>query len=439
MSPTRSAFLDQKLRQLAWYGQRKPVFSEGNQVALLRGGRALFPALCEAIDQAKESVWLACYIVSQTGEAGHVLQALQRAARRGVDVRLVADGIGSRETPPSMWSELKSHGVQCVIYRPVIGVIRAIFKPGQWRRMHMKLCVVDDQTAFVGGINLLDDLFDINHGWADTPRLDYAVRVTGAAVEPIVHTTKAIWTRAAIGRDWRDDVVMWLGEQNRLGRLREWWHQTRLHMPPPRLQAEALMTGVTHRPMRCAFVLRDNILQRRTIERAFRSALTSARERVDIVTPYFYPGQGLRLALQQAAARGVQVRLLLQGKIDYAIAGLAARVLYEELQHHGIQIYEYQAAFLHAKVLCVDGHWASIGSSNLDPLSMLLNLEANVIVDDRTFAQTLLAELDKDFSAASVVAPPTPTTPAWRRGLARSFVAWCANLYLRMGGVRKRY
>lgn len=437
MSPALSASLQQKLRSLAWYGQRKPVFSEGNEVSLLRGGQALFPALCEAIDQATESVWLACYIVSQEGESAHVIQALKRAARRGVDVRVVADGIGSREAPPAMWADLKAAGAQCVIYRPVMGVLRSLFKPGQWRRMHMKLCVVDEQVSFVGGINLIDDLYDINHGWSDTPRLDYAVRVVGPAVEPIDHTTKAIWTRAAVGRDWRDDVVMWLGEQNRLGRLRGWWHQLRLNMPASPGSTSA--SEASMRPMRCAFVLRDNILQRRTIERAFRVALATAQTRVDIVTPYFYPGQGLRVALQQAAARGVQVRLLLQGKIDYPIAGMAARVLYEELQRHGIHIFEYQAAFLHAKVLCVDAHWSSIGSSNLDPLSLLLNLEANVIVDDQGFAQTLMSELEKDFASARRIDPPAQPSRSWRRGLARSFVAWCANLYLRMGGVRKRY
>lgn len=436
MSPATSTSLQQWLDNQAWYGQRRPVFSGGNELRLLRGGDAQFPAMCDAIDQAVESVWLASYIISPQGGVGPVLQALRRAAQRGVDVHVVADGVGSRDTPTQVWDELRSAGVQFVIYRPVQGVLRSFFQPRQWRRMHMKLCVVDDRVAFVGGINLIDDRYDLTHGWSDTPRLDYAVCIQGPTVMPVAHTTRAIWTRAAIGRDWRDDMVMWLGEKDRVKRMRLLWHQMRL--TPPLLATSSRQQQA--RPAICsAFVLRDNLLQRRTIERVFRRALASARTQVDIVTPYFYPGLALRLALQQAAARGVKVRLLLQGKIDYPIAGLAARVLYEELQHHGVHIHEYQPAFLHGKVVCIDGHWASVGSSNLDPLSLLLNLEANILVDDTGFAARLQAELDKDFSFSHEVPAPSKRNRSWRQHLTRSFVAACANLYLRLGGIRKRY
>jgi len=107
------------------------------------------------------------------------------------------------------------------------------------------------------------------------------------------------------------------------------------------------------------------------------------------VCPYFYPGRLFRRTLRGATRRGVQVRLLLQGKLDYRIAGLAAQVLYDELLAHGVRIYEYTPAFLHAKVALADDDWATVGSSNIDPLSLLLNLEANVVVRDAAFNRTL--------------------------------------------------
>jgi cardiolipin synthase len=134
----------------------------------------------------------------------------------------------------------------------------------------------------------------------------------------------------------------------------------------------------------------------------------------------------------------VRVRLLMQGRIDYRIAGLAARVLYEELRGSGIAIHEYTPAFLHAKVAVVDGHWVTVGSSNIDPLSLLLNLEANVVVIDPEVAAGLLARLDAAFAAATEVTRPV-LHPGLRGWAARGLVAWVANVYLRLAGIAGRY
>ena len=147
--------------------------------------------------------------------------------------------------------------------------------------------------------------------------------------------------------------------------------------------------------MNLAFVVRDNLRQRRSIERVYMEAIQHARHRIDLVTPYFYPDRHFRYALANAAERGVKVRLLLQGKIDYRIAGVAARVLYDELLAKGVQIFEYTPAYLHAKMAVVDDEWATLGSSNIDPLSLLLNLEANVVVCDAPFARRV-AERARD-------------------------------------------
>jgi len=184
--------------------------------------------------------------------------------------------------------------------------------------------------------------------------------------------------------------------------------------------------------------VRDNLRQRRAIERAYIEAISRARARVTLVTPYFYPGRSFRRTLTRAAARGVQVRLLLQGKLDYRVAGLAARVLYDELMARGVQIHEYTPAYLHAKVAVVDGRWATVGSSNIDPLSLLLNLEANVVVEDAGFATAVEAELDAAIARSRpVTVPPYATGPLAM--LRRGFVAWVAHWVLRMAGLNGRY
>ncbi|RTL29701.1 MAG: cardiolipin synthase ClsB [Burkholderiales bacterium] len=435
--PTSGSQTSETLKKLAWYAQRKPVYTGGNQVRLLRGGTALFPALSEAIDHARASVWLALYIVSPYGQSNAVLQSLMRAARRGVHVFVVVDGFGSREAPESLWQELEKAGVKLAVYRPMHR-LWGLLDASQWRRMHMKLAVIDDAQAFVGGINLIDDHYDLSHGWSDTPRLDYAVQVHGLVTTPVLHTIKAMWTRAQFGRDWRDDLAQLMQHQHKMRRLKRWMQQARMRLNP-REQGKLAHGAALHAPMRSAFVLRDNLRQRRTIEQAALQAIHQARQRIDIVTPYFYPRRAIRLALRAAAARGVTVRILLQGKLDFMIAGFAARVLYAELQHHGVRIFEYQPAFLHAKVLCVDDEWATVGSSNLDPLSLVLNLEANLIVKDRQFVRALSAELSVDFAQSQEVRKAGDASPRWITRARRALVRAVAKAYLRLAGVVGRY
>jgi cardiolipin synthase len=179
------------------------------------------------------------------------------------------------------------------------------------------------------------------------------------------------------------------------------------------------------------------VRQRHGIEHAYIEAIESAKLRVDLVSPYFYPGRAFRRALRDAAERGVRVRLLMQGVWDYATAALAARALYTELIGRGVRIYEYTPAFLHAKVAVVHAEWATVGSSNIDPLSLLLNLEANVMVRDAPFAATLSREIDAAFAVAREIslAEAGGRLDALRRG----FVAWCARVFLRIAGATGRY
>jgi cardiolipin synthase len=322
--------------------------------------------------------------------------------------------------------------VDLAVFRPV-DRWWSLLQPGQLRRLHQKLCVVDRDVCFVGGINVIDDRNDLRHGLSDAPRLDFAIEVKGPLVAAVEQTARAIWSRAALGAEWRDEVVALARSAEPVARARRMLQ--RLRIVAPALPAPA---PVEQPPVRAVFLVRDNLRQRRAIERAYVEAVSHATQRVELITPYFYPGRVFRRALVHAAQRGVRVRLLLQGKIDYRFAALAAQVLYDEMRGHGVSIYEYTPAFLHAKIAVVDGDWATVGSSNIDPLSLLLNLEANVIVRDAGFA----AELSQRFEAAvaisrEVVDADGPT--GWARTLRRGFVAWCAHWFLRMAGITGRY
>ncbi|MDH4051176.1 MAG: cardiolipin synthase ClsB [Rubrivivax sp.] len=414
-----------------WFETPAPRWVGGNQVQLLEGGDQLFPVMCDAIGAAEREVWLATYIFHNDGAARRVADALAAAARRGVAVHVVVDGFGSMATLEAVRDWLVGAGVQFEVFRAIDRWWRWL-QPGQLRRLHQKVCVVDEHSAFVGGINVIDDRNDLRHGWSEVPRLDFAVALQGPLTAQVRHAVRAMWTRAHLRHYWRDELQRLARSGAPLGRtvdlLRGMGAAARGAAPP-----QAPLSAA-----RASFVVRDNLRQRRAIEHRYIEAMRQARHHIDIACPYFYPGNGFRRALRKAARRGVQVRLLLQGKLDYRIAGLAARVLYDELRAHGVRIFEYTPAFLHAKVARVDDHWATVGSSNIDPLSLLLNLEANVIVRDAAFTQALALRLETAFAQAVEITTAQPVS-GWRQWLRRGFVAWLAHLYLRVAGVTGRY
>jgi cardiolipin synthase len=415
----------------AWGGVQRPLFVGGNRVELLQGGDELFPRMIEAIGAARHQVWFATYIFHDDEAARHVAEALVAAAQRGLAVHLVVDGFGSMATLAQLRRRVQGTKLHLEVFRP-LDRWYSWLQPGQLRRLHQKLCVVDEQLAFVGGINVIDDRHDLRHGWCEAPRLDFAVEVQGPLARQVHATARAMWARANLGHGWREEV-------RSLARSAAPVDQTmRLFRRLRSRPADGSPVAKADGPVRAAFVVRDNLRQRRAIERSYVDAIRGARQRVDIAVPYFYPGHGFRRALRQAARRGVAVRLLLQGKIDYRIAALAAQALYDELRVHGVRIFEYTPAFLHAKVAVVDDDWATVGSSNIDPLSLLLNLEANVVVRDRAFAASLRERFDVAVLASAEV-QDRPVRRGWRGWVHRGFIAWVANVYLRVAGIAGRY
>ncbi len=424
---------DGRLPEQLWHLLPRAVFTGGNQVRLLRGAHELFPAMLRAIASARHEIWLATYIFNDDPAALAIAHALGDAARRGVHVRVVVDGFGCKAALPVLLPLLRDAGVQVSVFRPIHRWWNWL-QPGQLRRLHQKMSVVDGEIAFVGGVNLIDDRYDFTHGWGDTPRLDFAAELRGPVVAPVEQATRALWTRAHLGRDLRDEMVALARSAEPLARARRLMRRLRM----PRGSGLQVSAG-TLEPVVTAFVLRDNLRRRRTIERSYIQAIRSARTRIDLASPYFYPGRAFRRALRLAARRGVQVRLLLQGKVDYRIAGLAARVLYDELLASGVRIFEYTPAFLHAKVALVDDDWATVGSSNIDPLSLLLNLEANVVVCDAEFTAAMAAQFDAAITESREVDPRRAQSRGVAGVLRRGLVAWCAYVYLRIAGSTGRY
>lgn len=363
-----------------------PDYLGGNRLALLKNGEQYFPALVAAIDAATAEVFLETYIVADDRTGLLVTEALARAAARGISTHLLIDGFGAQDFSPRFRDMLSAAGAEVLVFRPQVSPWPLWKQRGRLRRMHRKLASIDGAVAFVGGINIIDD-YDTPE--QTPPRYDYAVRIEGPLASRVREEASKLWTRvswAAFGRRWR----RWPGFAALTGRAPQY------PLPAP----EPAPGG-----QRAALVVRDNLRHRRDIEEAYLELIDAAREEVVIASAYFFPGRRFRITLARAARRGVNVTVLLQGKVEYRLLYYASRALYGPLLLAGVRIQEYHRSFLHAKVAVFDGRIASVGSSNIDPFSLLLAREANVFVDDAKFAGQLRASLHEAIENGSLAIP----------------------------------
>jgi cardiolipin synthase len=363
------------------------------ELELLQGGQEFFPALIAAIDAASEWVQFETYIFDLHGAGAQVAESLLRAADRGVTVQVLVDGIGSDALNPVWQEKFSASGVQWCVYSPLAAGLGGlgILLPDRWRRLHRKLCVVDQRLLFCGGINVLDDFYDPNHGELAHARFDFALAATGPLVADAVDAMALLWWRVQAGYSARQRHLSAAWE-----RVKAAGYGGRVDASglSPSKPFRARQSSLTPRPgTKAVLVLRDNLRNRGSIEKAYLRAINNSRQEILIANAYFLPGGRLRRALVRAARRGVKVTLLLQGRYEYFMQYHAARPVYAKLLSVGIELHEYEKSFLHAKVAVIDGHWATVGSSNLDPLSMLLAREANVVVDDAAFAADLRSRL----------------------------------------------
>ena len=336
-------------------------FRSGNRIKLLRSGAEYFPALERAIDFADREVWLESYIFADDVSGRRIAAAMARAAKRGVKVRVMVDGWGAKFYLTSALERfMRDAGIELLKYRPEVAPWQ--FRSHRLRRLHRKLVHVDRRIAFVGGINVIDDM---NTPGQKPPRLDFAVSVEGPLLPAIAQTMQRVWA---------------LVQLVQLG-------TSQLPLFPERGRAERVGTQTAK------FVIRDNLRHRRDIEQAYLAAIHRAKREIVIANSYFFPGITFRRALTDATARGVVVTLILQAKVEYVLLHFAGKAMYGQLLDAGVVIQEYHKSMLHAKVAVIDDTWATVGSSNIDPYSLLMAREANVFVRDPGFAGELKGAL----------------------------------------------
>lgn len=336
-------------------------FTPGHAIELLKGGVEYFAALIKAVDDARSEVWIETYIFADD-EAGRAIAiALVRAASRGVTVRVLVDGWGARHyLTREMERRLSDGNVKLLLYRPDVAPWQ--FRSHRLRRLHRKIAHIDGRVGFVGGINLIDDMNTPGH---KPPRVDYAVRIEGPVVASIMQTMARVWALCELVQLSGSDVPLF----------------------PDAVEVGRVGTQTAK------FTIRDNLRHRRDIERAYLAGIRTAKREILIANAYFFPGIRFRRALIAAASRGVQVTLLLQARVEYRLLHYASRALYGQLLAGGVSIEEYHRSFLHAKVAVIDDRWATVGSSNIDPYSLLMSREANLFVRDPAFATKLRTEL----------------------------------------------
>jgi cardiolipin synthase A/B len=371
MRPRRSF---KRLRQALFSGRRplRFCFTSGNDVRLFKGGVEFFPALIERIDNAQKSVSLETYIFANDDAGRAVSAALVRAAERGVAVRVITDGIGTDNNLP-MFTQWKEAGVGHRVYNPHL-----LFGPQGWSRTHRKLALIDDKYAYCGGINIVDD-FDQNGTHLDTPRWDFAMETRGPVVADVRDAFDTQWQRIGLGVKPRKKPTPPTNESESNPQQTRWGSRRAL-----RARKRARLGEIHAVDQPCvAFVARDNLLNRRAIEKTYLRAIAHAEKEVLLANPYFMPGRKLRRALVAAAERGVRVSLVI-GRKEFVALDYATPFLYGNLLKHGVRIAEYEKTMLHGKVAVVDADWATIGSSNLDALSLVLNNEANLVLVNHT-------------------------------------------------------
>jgi cardiolipin synthase len=334
-----------------------------NHLTLLANSDAYITAIEAAMERAVHEIYLESYIYENDRTGRQIAESLRKAALRGVKTHLLIDGFGSKRLPQTMIDYLVSAGVMVRKFRPKISPWT--LRRRRLRRLHRKIVVVDMTIAFVGGMNIRDDVDTPDQ---PAPRFDFAVSIEGPLVKEIHTSCRKVWRR-----------VTWLRTPDTVS--------SDIDYDIPLAEPGGSMDA--------AFLIRNNFRHRRDIEDAYLQAIGQAYNEIIVASAYFLPGRNFRHALFAAAKRGVRVILLLQGKGDHLLLHSASKALYGSFLDAGIEIHEYHKSFLHAKVAVVDDHWATVGSSNLDPFSLLLALEANIVVDDQHFAMTLKHHLNE--------------------------------------------
>lgn len=337
------------------------TWRDNNDAKLLINGEDYFPRVFDSIRNAKKEVLLETFILAEDKVGKELQSVLIAAAKRGVRVDVTVDDYGSFELSKDFVDQLINAGVRLHIFdpQPAMRNIRYNF----FRRLHRKIVVVDNNLAFVGGINYsADHLTD----FGPTAKQDYAVELRGPIVADIYHACMQLLIKASN----KEDALAYIKSPT-----------------PPAPEASG--------NIKMLLSVRDNRQHSNDIEKQYLLAIKAAKTKIVIANAYFFPSYSLLRELRRAAKRGVEVVLILQGQPDMLWVTALSRLLYSYLMRAGVKIHEYCKRPLHGKVAVIDDDWATVGSSNLDPLSLSLNLEANVIIRDADFNAQLHTHFDE--------------------------------------------
>ena len=369
---------------------QQPTFDVGaHRITLLKDGPEAFPAMLAAIAEAKKSVCLETYILRDDRTGQSFADALRERASTGVEVNLLYDDWGS-SVSDGFIERLRAGGVRVLCFRPVrifSGNVGSVAKLS--RRDHRKMLVIDGRVVITGGINLSHDNaspYEGGSGWRDTN-----VRLDG----PVAAEFQYFFLRT-----WRKEGGATLDE--------------------PRYQLEG------RRPDPAVRIAASNLRGRGlSIREEYRNAILRAKHRIWITNCYFIPTPRLLRALAAAARRGVDVQIMVAGTTDVLAVRMASRALYGRLLSAGVRMFEWQGRVLHAKTAVIDGHWCTIGSSNLDHWSLQVSLEANVIIENRSFASAVEAMFTDDLTHCEEF-----TSVHWtRRSSWERAASWAAHMF----------
>ncbi|MFP5286437.1 MAG: phospholipase D-like domain-containing protein [Thermoanaerobaculia bacterium] len=333
----------------------------GNETTVFFRGEDAFASMRDAVAAARREILLESYIYKDDTAGRGFLEELSLAARRGVEVRVLADALGSFSTRSAFWQEMKRRGIEVRLYHPLFSALW--YQPF---RDHRKILVIDRNVAFTGGMNIGEEYGSTSPAGGEAWR-DTHVRIAGPAAWEMAVVFSEGWVRAG-------------GEP---------------------LDLEPLAANAAEAPGTRILVL-DSRPNRGTAESASALAaiVGAARRTVWITNAYFAPGWAAVRILGQAAQRGVDVRLLLPGKTDVPIVRHAAHGYYERLLSRGVRIFEYQTSILHAKSLVADGYVSVVGSTNLDFRSFLFNAECDLAMLDEDVARRLEEAFEEDLRSS---------------------------------------
>jgi phosphatidylserine/phosphatidylglycerophosphate/cardiolipin synthase-like enzyme len=355
---------------------------DGNRFELLIDGPQFFPRMLEHIAGAREQIELELYLVEAGACAEAIVQALVAAAERGVRVRCLFDDYGSLAFTLTLRQRLTQAGVELRFYNR-LSWRRWV---GNFYRDHRKLLLVDQCLAVVGGTGVTDEFWTPGHDVSEWHEV--MVEISG----PLVLDWQLLFDRQWIANRYR----------------RAWRPAAHFGLPRlPRVPDKGEGMG------RVAYA---DARQHRDILQSLFRALNSGQQRIWMATPYFLPTWQIRRSLRKAAARGVDVRLLLTGpRTDHPSVRYAGHRYYPRLLKAGVQIFEYQPCFLHLKMVLVDD-WVSIGSCNFDHWNLRFNLEANLEALDPALTAAVETSFVKDFGLSQLVSlEEWQRRPLWRR------------------------